>query len=198
MTPKNRAAPFLSLRIPAVFGMLVPAVVVAFVLPTSARANPIPLSIACGPSSPLVQLGLCASGTTGFENIQMNFVGSEDAPESDVDFSPVSYFATYTPRAVTPTTNDVDPVISPSPSPTPTTDSGPIITSNLSTTTHTSVATFATTNTNTSPHVFASTLAPAADPPAVVPEPRYSVVALFGAGLIALFLRRRHQRSQSF
>src|SRR5579883_2495907 len=108
----------------------------------------------------------------------MNFVGSEDAPESDVDFSPVSYFATYTPRAVTPTTNDVDPVIIPGPSPTPTTVPGPVVTSNLSTTTPTS---FATTNTNTSPHVFASTLAPATDP---VPEPRYSVVALFGAGLI--------------
>lgn len=165
------------------------AVVVALAVAGSARAD----SIDCNASWRRSTSGLCSGGTSGFEEIQMNFFGSQDASDSDVAFTPVNYYASYAPKAQTSTPTDfvADDLagggwVNPDPNPTSSTpggNSGTALT-NLSNVIPTS-------------HVAASTFASLSDPPpdpAVVPEPANSALVVFGLGLMALLLRKGQQR----
>lgn len=196
MTPSKRAASCVLSRFLARGATLVmPAIVLALAM-GSARANSIPFGVDCNASWRMSANGLCAGGTSGFEAIQMRFIDSEDASDSDVAFTPVDHFASFVPKAQASTTTafvedemvgggPVDPDPGPKAS-TSSANSGNALT-NLSPTV-------------TSPHLAASNLADISgsllngDPPDPVPEPAESGLAVFGAGLIAVLLRKLQQR----
>ena len=169
--------------------------VVAFAM-GSARANSIPFGIDCNASWRMSVNGLCAGGTSGFEAIQMRFIDSEDASDSDVAFTPVNHFASFVPKAQTTSSTAFGEdglaggaLVDANPGPqdsAPNGNSGNALT-NLSPTV-------------TSSQFAASTLADISgsplggDPPDAVPEPAESGLAVCGAGLIAVLLRKLQQR----
>jgi hypothetical protein len=172
-----------------------PAIVLAFAM-GSARANSIPFGIDCNASWRMSANGLCAGGTSGFEAIQMRFIDSEDASDSDVAFTPVNHFASFVPKAQTSSSTAFgeDELgggawVEPDPGPQASTSNG-----------NSGNALTNLAPTVTSPHLAASSLADISgsplngDPPDPVPEPAESGLAVFGAGLIAVLLRKLQQR----